>query len=41
MKNIVTEMKNKLEGINSRKNEAEEWVSQLENSMVEITAMEQ
>jgi len=41
MKNTVTEMKNNLEGINSRKNEAEEWVSQLENSMVEITAMEQ
>ena len=41
MKNTVTEMKNKLEGINNRKNEAEEWVSQLENSMVEITAMEQ
>ena len=41
MKNIVNEMKNKLEGINIRKNEAEDWVSQLENSMVEITAMEQ
>lgn len=41
MKNTVTEMKNKLQGINSRKNEAEEWVSQLEKSMVEITAMEQ
>ena len=34
-------MKNTLEGINSRINEAEEWISELEDRMMEITAMEQ
>ena len=34
-------MKNTLEGINSRKNEAEEQVSDLQDKMVELTAMEQ
>ena len=34
-------MKNTLEGINSRKNEAEEWRSHLEERMVEIATMEQ
>ena len=29
MNNIITEMKNTLEGINSRINEAEEWISEL------------
>ena len=33
-------MKNTLEGINSRITEAEEWVSDLEDRMVEITAAE-
>ena len=34
-------MNNTLEGINSRITEAEEWISDLENRMVEITASEQ
>ena len=34
-------MKNTLEGINSRITEAEEWISELEDRMVEITAKEQ
>ena len=33
-----TEMNNTLEGINSRISEAEEWMNDLENRMVEITA---
>ena len=41
MNNTITEMKNTLEGINSRINEAEEWISKLEDRMVEITAAEQ
>ena len=40
-KNTITEMKNTLEGINSRITEAEEWVSDLEDRMVEFTAAEQ
>ena len=38
MNNKITEMKNTLEGINSRITEAEEWISDLEGRMVEITA---
>ena len=34
-------MKNTLEGINSRITEAEEWISNLEDRMVELTATEQ
>ena len=34
-------MKNRLEGINRKIAEAEEWISDLEDRMVEITAMEQ
>ena len=34
-------MKNTLEGSNSRINEAEEQISELEDRVVEITAMEQ
>ena len=34
-------MKTTLEGINSRKTEAEEWISDLEDKMVESTAVEQ
>ena len=41
MNNTITEMKNKLEGINSRITEAEEWISDLEDRMVKFTAMEQ
>ena len=38
--NTITEIKN-LEGINSRISEAEEWISELEDKMVEITSEEQ
>ena len=34
-------MSNTLEGINSRITEAEEWIDDLEDRMVEITAAEQ
>ena len=34
-------MKNTLEGINSRISEAEEWISELEDKMVDITSEEQ
>ena len=34
-------MNNTLEGINSRITEAEEWIKDLEDRMVEITATEQ
>ena len=37
----ITEMKNILEGINSRITEAEERISELEDKMVDITAREQ
>ena len=38
--NTITEIKNTLEGINSRLSEAEEWVSELEDRIAEITAEE-
>ena len=38
MKNITPEIKNTLEGINSRINQAEEWISELKDRMVEVTA---
>ena len=41
MNNTITEMKNTLEGINSRITGAEEWISDLEDRMVEFTAAEQ
>ena len=41
MTNTITEMKTTLEGINSRITEAEEWISDLEDGMVEFTAAEQ
>ena len=42
MNNTITEMKNTLEGINSRRiTEAEEPISDLEDRMVEFTAVEQ
>ena len=41
MNNTITEMKNTLEGINSRITEAEEQISELEGRMVEITAEKQ
>ena len=40
-KNTITEIKNTLEGINSRIYEGEEWISELEEKMVEITSEEQ
>ena len=41
LNNKQTEMKNTLEGTNSRITEAEEWISDLEDGMVEITTIEQ
>ena len=41
MNNTITEFKNTLEGTNSRITETEEWISELEDRMVEITAKEQ
>ena len=41
MNNTMTEMKNTLEGINSKITDAEEQISDLEDRMVEITATEQ
>ena len=39
--NTMTGIKNTLEGINRRITEAEEWISELEDKMVEITPEEQ
>ena len=39
--NTITEIKNTLEGINSRISEAEEWINELKDKMVEITSEEQ
>ena len=39
--NIIIEIKNTLEGINSRISEAEEPISELEDKMVKITSEEQ
>ena len=41
MNNKITEMKNTLECISNRINEAEEWISELEDRLVEVTAAEQ
>ena len=41
MNNTINEIKNSLEGINSRKTEAEEQISDLEDKIVEITTTEQ
>ena len=41
MNNTINKMKNTLEGINIRITEAEEWISDLEDRMVEFTAVEQ
>ena len=38
---MITEIKNALEGINSRISEAEELISELEDEIVEITSEEQ
>ena len=39
--NTINEIKNSLQGINSRITEAEEWISDLEDKKVEITNTEQ
>ena len=41
MHNTINEIKNSLEGINSRTTEAEERISDLEDKIVEITTIEQ
>ena len=41
LKNTVTESKNTPKGINSKLNDTEEWISDLEDRVVEITATEQ
>ena len=41
LKNNQPEMSSALEGINNRITEAEEWISDLEERMVEITTAEQ
>ena len=41
MNNTITEKKTTLEGINSRITEAEQWKSDLEDGMLEVTAAEQ
>ena len=41
MSNTINETKNSLEGINSRITEAQEWISDLEDKIVEITTAEQ
>ena len=41
MNNKTTEIKNTLEGTTGRITEAEEWISELEDRIVEITAEEQ
>ena len=41
MKNTINEIKNTLEGINSRITETEEWVSDLKDKIVEITNVQQ
>ena len=41
MNNLITEMKKTVEGIKNRIAEAVEWISELEDRMVEITAAEQ
>ena len=41
MNNTINEMKNSLEGIKSRIAEAEEWISDLEDKIVEITTVAQ
>ena len=41
MNSAINEIKNSLEGINSRITEAEEWISDLEDKITEITTAEQ
>ena len=39
--NIITKIKNTLEGINRRISQPEEWIIELEDKMMKITAEEQ
>ena len=41
LNNTINEIKNSLEGLNSGINEAEEWICDLEDKIVEITTTEQ
>ena len=41
MNNTINEIKNSLQGINSRITEGEEWISDLKDKIVEITTEEQ
>ena len=41
MKNTIMETKNTLEGINSRLNDTKEWIRELEERELKITAAEQ
>ena len=41
MNNTINEIKNSLGGINSRITEAEEWINDLKDKIVEITTAEQ
>ena len=41
LKNILTEMKDTLEGINSRLDDTVEWISKIEERAAEITQSEQ
>ena len=41
MNTTINEIKNSLEGNNSRITEAEEWISDLEDKIVDITTAEQ
>ena len=41
MNNTINEIKNSLEGINIRITEAEEWINNLEDKIVEITTTEE
>ena len=41
LNNTITELKNILEGVDSRINEAEKWITELEDRIAEITAMKQ
>ena len=41
MQNTITEIKNSLEGMNSKRHEAEEQISKTEDRLVEINDMDQ
>lgn len=41
LENIVTELKNTVEGINSRLQDVEEWIRSLEDRVVEVIQTEQ